>query len=116
MKRIPIIIAACLISRAAFPHAFLDRASPAVGSSVASAPANLKLTYTEAVEPAFSTVTVKNASGERVDDGKPAAESGGRVLQVKLKPLQAGTYQVEWHVTSVDTHKTEGHFSFTVKP
>jgi hypothetical protein len=97
-------------------HAFLDRASPAVGSEVSGAPAALKLTYTEAVEPLFCSVQVTSANGVREDDGKPAAEGDGRVLSVKLKPLPPGVYAVEWHVTSVDTHKTEGHFTFTVKP
>jgi hypothetical protein len=51
-----------------------------------------------------------------VDQGKPTALDDGRMLSVKLKPLPPGVYAVEWHVTSVDTHKTEGHFTFTVKP
>ena len=51
-----------------------------------------------------------------MDAGKPVAQGEGRVLQVKLKPLPPGVYTVVWHVTSVDTHKTEGHFTFTVKP
>ena len=50
-----------------------------------------------------------------MDEGKPVAQDDGRVLSVKLKPLLPGSYSVEWHVTSVDTHKTEGHFTFTVK-
>jgi methionine-rich copper-binding protein CopC len=117
MRRIVVLAAvACLIGQAAAAHAFLDRASPAVGSEVSGAPTALNLTYTEPVEPLFSTVQVTDASGVRVDDGKPAARDGGRVLSVKLKPLPPGVYAVEWHVTSVDTHKTEGHFTFTVKP
>ncbi|HEY1411553.1 MAG TPA: copper resistance protein CopC [Rhodopila sp.] len=108
--------AACLIGQAAFAHAFLDRASPAVGSEVTGSPPALNLTYTEPVEPLFCTVHVTNAAGGRVDDGKPTPQDGGRVLSVKLKPLPPGVYAVEWHVTSVDTHKTEGHFTFTVKP
>ena len=55
-------------------------------------------------------------AGARVDEGKPTPQDDGRVLSVKLKPLPPGVYAVEWHVTSVDTHKTEGHFTFTVKP
>jgi len=39
-----------------------------------------------------------------------------RQLSVPLKPMTPGTYTVEWHATSVDTHKTEGHFSFTLAP
>ena len=108
--------AACLIGQAAFAHAFLDRASPAVGSEVSGSPPVLNLTYTEPVEPLFSTVHVTDASGARVDDGKPATQDDGRVLVVPLKKLPPGVYSVEWHVTSVDTHKTEGHFTFTVKP
>ena len=115
-KVIVLTAAACLIGQAAFAHAFLDRASPAVGSEVSGSPPALNLTYTEPVEPLFSTVHVTNAAGARVDEGKATPEDDGRVLSVKLKPLPPGVYAVEWHVTSVDTHKTEGHFTFTVKP
>jgi copper resistance protein C len=68
------------------------------------------------VEPLFSTVHVTNAAGARVDYGKPTPLDDGRMLSLKLRPLPPGVYAVEWHVTSVDTHKTEGHFTFTVKP
>ncbi len=117
MKKIIVLVAAaCLTGQAAFAHAFLDRASPAVGSDVAKSPPVLQLTYTEAVEPLFSTVQVTDASGARVDEGKPTTQDHGLILSVKLKPLPPGRYSVEWHVTSVDTHKTEGRFTFTVKP
>jgi methionine-rich copper-binding protein CopC len=100
----------------ALAHAFLDRASPGVGSEVSGSPPTLSLTYTEPVEPLFSTVKVTDGSGARVDEGKPTPLDDGRVLSIKLKTLPPGDYSVEWHVTSVDTHKTEGHFTFTVKP
>ena len=117
MRKIVVLAAAaCLVGQAAMAHAFLDRASPAVGSEVSGAPAALKLSYTEAVEPLFSSVQVTDANGVREDDGKPSTEDDGRVLSVKLKPLAPGVYSVAWHVTSVDTHKTEGHFTFTVRP
>lgn len=117
MKEILIAAAAaCLIGQAAFAHAFLDRASPAVGSEVSGSPPALNLSYTEPVEPLFSTVQVTDATGARVDEGKPTTQDDGRILVVKLKTLPPGIYSVTWHVTSVDTHKTEGHFTFTVKP
>jgi len=116
MRRIVLTTtAACLMAGAAYAHALLDRASPAVGSEVSSPPSMVTLTYTEPVEPLFSTVRVTNGSGARMDEGKPVAQDDGRVLSVKLKPLLPGSYSVEWHVTSVDTHKTKGHFTFTVK-
>jgi methionine-rich copper-binding protein CopC len=110
------LVGPTLVGSAAFAHAFLDRASPAVGSEVSGSPPAIALTYTEPVEPLFSTVHVTDANGARMDEGKPATRDDGRILQVSLKPLPPGVYAVEWHVTSVDTHKTEGHFTFTVKP
>lgn len=108
-------VAADAISRAAFAHAFLDRASPAVGSEVSGSTPTLSRTYTEPVEPLFSTVHVTDAFGARVDEGKPTPQEGGRIVLVSLKKLLPGVYSVEWHVTSFDTHKTESHSTFTVK-
>jgi methionine-rich copper-binding protein CopC len=98
---------------AASAHSALDHASPAVGSTVASAPARVTLTFTEPIEGAFSGAVVRNASGQRVDTGARVGPDKTE-MQISLKPLQPGTYKVEWHVLSVDTHKTQGSFSFTV--
>jgi methionine-rich copper-binding protein CopC len=96
-------------------HAMLDHASPPVGGTVARAPASLSLVFTEPLEPAFSGATVRNAAGQRVDAGSTHLARGNKMeLQVPLKTLPPGTYKVEWHVLSVDTHKTQGSFSFTV--
>jgi methionine-rich copper-binding protein CopC len=100
----------------AFAHAFLEHATPAVGSEVASAPKELDLSYTEPVEVLFCHVAVTDAHGASVADGKPVGRNSNQTLVVPLKPLTPGTYRVEWHVVSVDTHKTEGHFMFTIKP
>lgn len=116
MKALQLAAVACFLAHGAHAHAFLDKASPAVGSAVSGSPPVLALTYTEPVEPLFSTVHVTDGSGKPVDVGKASARDGGRTLIVNLPTMPAGTYAVEWHVTSVDTHKTEGHFTFTVKP
>ena len=99
-------------SVAAHAHAFLDHASPLVGSTVASAPREVSLTFTQNLESAFSSVQVTDANGARVDQGK--AQINGNTMRVGLKSLAAGTYRVRWHALSVDTHKTEGSFTFTV--
>jgi methionine-rich copper-binding protein CopC len=115
VARLVAAAAAVLLAHGAWAHAFLERASPAVGSEVFGSPPALSLTYSEAVEPLFSTIQVTDATGTRVEDGKPVAGNGGRILTVKLRPLVPGVYAVAWRVTSVDTHKTEGQFTFTVK-
>jgi hypothetical protein len=99
----------------AWAHAFLDHASPAVGSSVAASPPDVTLWFTQDLEPAFSDVTVTNEAGQRVDLGNAHIPQGSPAeLQIALKPLPPGTYTVSWHVVSVDTHPTEGTFTFDV--
>jgi methionine-rich copper-binding protein CopC len=58
-------------SVAAHAHAFLDHASPLVGSTVANAPHEVSLTFTQNLEAAFSNVAVTGPNGARVDAGKP---------------------------------------------
>jgi len=93
-------------------HAFLDHASPLVGSTVAAAPHEVSLTFTQNLEQAFSTAQVTDSSGARVDQGK--AQISGNTMTVGLKALAPGSYKVRWHALSVDTHTTEGAFTFTV--
>jgi copper resistance protein C len=117
VQRLLILAAgSCLLAHAACAHAMLDRADPAVGATLSASPAQLSLRYTEAVEPLFSQVTVTNAQGARMEQGSPVAQQDNYVLVVPLRTLPPGTYAVEWHVTSVDTHRTSGHFTFTIRP
>jgi methionine-rich copper-binding protein CopC len=95
-------------------HAMLDHSDPRVGNKVASLPSEVTLTFTQKLEPAFSSITVTNAAGQRVDSGK--ARVSGNQMSVSLKGGGAGTYRVNWHVLSVDTHRTDGSFSFQVGP
>jgi copper resistance protein C len=96
-------------------HAFLDHASPAVGSTVPTPPDAVTMWFTQELEPAFTTATVTDASGNTVDAGPAQVDSKDRTeLRVALKKLSPGTYTVAWHALSVDTHTTTGHFSFTV--
>ncbi len=106
------LLFAALGSEGALAHAFLDHASPLVGSTVAAAPLEVALTFTQNLEAAFSSVQVTDPKGARVDQGKP--QISGNTMRVGLKASGPGRYQVHWHVLSVDTHKTEGNFSFTV--
>jgi copper resistance protein C len=106
------LLLAALGNGAAHAHAFLDHASPLVGSTVRAAPSEVSLSFTQKLEPAFSAVEVTDAKGARVDQGKP--QVSGSTMRVGLKSLSPGTYRVRWHVLSVDTHKTEGSFSFQV--
>jgi copper resistance protein C len=113
MHRITIIIIGALaLATQAGAHAFLDHAEPRVGHAVGTAPREVSMWFTQHLEASFSTVEVRDAGGARVDLGKPQISAG--VMRVALKPLAPGTYKVHWRVLSVDTHTTEGTFSFRV--
>jgi methionine-rich copper-binding protein CopC len=99
-------------ARAALAHAFLDHASPLVGSTVSAAPHEVALTFTQNLEPAFSSVTVTDIGGAEVSIGKAAVS--GNTMRVGLKALGPGSYKVHWRALSVDTHTTQGSFTFYV--
>ena len=98
-------------------HAFLDRAAPAVGSTVHGPPAAIRLWFTQEIEPAFSTIKVVDRNGKVVDKGDTAVDAADRTLiRVSVPPLPAGTYKVVWRVLATDSHVTEGDFTFDVAP
>jgi copper resistance protein C len=107
---IPLLL--LLVTGEATAHALLDHAEPRVGNTVAAPPHQVTLWFTQKLEAAFSTVTVTNAAGERVDTGK--ARVSGNQMSISLRPGGAGTYHVTWRVLSVDAHTTDGNFTFQV--
>jgi methionine-rich copper-binding protein CopC len=101
-----------LAAAEASAHAALDHAEPRVGNKVATAPREVKLWFTQKLEAGSSTITVTNPAGQRVDAGKTRVS--GDQMSVALRPGGAGTYHVIWRVLSVDSHTSDGSFSFEV--
>ena len=100
----------------AFAHAFLDHAVPGVGMTVSGPVRELRIYYTQGVVTAFSHVHVVSAAGAQIPVSKPVNDpSDQQTIIVRLgRALGPGTYSVTWQVVSVDTHTTQGTFSFTV--
>jgi methionine-rich copper-binding protein CopC len=115
---ITLVMASAVLVRldvtAAFAHAQLVRAEPPPGSVLAAAPTEIKLNFNEKLEPAFSSVVVRDAVGARVDQGDAYVDKYRAAMRVFLQPLAQGVYIVEWRAVSVSTHKTEGAFIFRV--
>jgi methionine-rich copper-binding protein CopC len=96
-------------------HAMLDHATPRVGSSVRAAPGRVELWFTEPLEPTFSTVKVVDSYGRQVDGRDVQVDKGDRKhLSVSVIAIPPGRYRVIWRVVSVDTHATDGDFTFEV--
>jgi hypothetical protein len=112
--------AANIVLTAAGPaqaHAFLEHASPAVGSTVPTPPQQIRLSFTQGIEPAFSRVELSTAQGQPIQTGPATVDPSNNMQLVLAVPrLGPGRYRVRWHVVSVDTHPTEGTFEFEVSP
>ena len=96
-------------------HAFLERADPGVGSTIQTSPSEVRIRFTENIEPAVSSIQVFDASGKEVDKRDLHLDrSDHALLHISLLQLGVGTYKVVWRVVSVDTHVTNGNFTFQV--
>jgi len=124
MIRIPTfaLLAAVTAAALAVPdmaqaHSGLARAKPAAGSIVSPAPKEVVLSFTETIEPRFSSIEVRDAKGAAMQAGPASVDHARRTeLRVPLKALAPGTYKVIWRVLSVDTHRSQGTFTFRVRP
>ena len=115
--RIAASFALALAGSAAFAHAQLEKSTPPVGGTVASV-SEIRLEFSEGVEPKFTKVTLTGPGGAAVPLGSVSTAADNQALLIVpiSKPLSAGAYTVHWQAVSVDTHHTQGTFDFTVKP
>jgi methionine-rich copper-binding protein CopC len=113
---IAVVLASAFAANAALAHAFLDRAVPSVGGTVSGSPREIRLYFTQGVVTAFSHVHVVSEAGAVVPAGRLINDpSNQQIVIVHLgHALTPGTYSVSWQVVSVDTHTTQGTFSFTL--
>jgi copper resistance protein C len=101
---------------AALAHAVLVRSQPASRATLSRAPERVQLWFNERLEPAYSSVSVWDAAGARVDTGTGAVSPDDpRRLEVSLPALGAGRYVVRFRVLSVDGHIVDSNLPFTIK-
>jgi methionine-rich copper-binding protein CopC len=111
------VMAAGLSAAAARSHAFLDHAVPPVGGTLAASPPEIRLFFSEAIEPRFSEIELTSIDGRPVKTGPATVDPRDEMQFVLPVPaLPSGRYKVSWHVVSFDTHPTQGDFTFEIKP
>lgn len=101
---------------AAGAHAFLEKASPRVGSRAPASPFEIRLWFSEGLEAMFSSITISGPGGKPLTEGAARVAGAGRrqlVLPI-VGALEPGQYRVRWRVVSVDSHPTQGDFTFSV--
>ncbi|CAN5746840.1 hypothetical protein BH10ACI4_BH10ACI4_00730 [soil metagenome] len=98
----------------ALAHTHPASMMPAANETV-SAPDSVMIHFTGAVEPKFSTITVTDATGHVVNKDASVVAADGKMVSVTLPKLPAGVYTVNWVAVSVDSHRSQGDYKFTVK-
>jgi methionine-rich copper-binding protein CopC len=118
MKTILLAILVGLLSFGeAAAHAHLVKAVPPVGGVTATV-AEVRLTFSEAVEAKFSTIQLADAAGHLLAAPPASVDREDAHILVLALPesLAPGEYKLTWSVVSVDTHRTGGSFVFSVHP
>lgn len=100
----------------ALGHAFPQREEPGVGSVVHQPPSRVRIWFDSKLEPAFSSLVVKDSEGHKVSGESRVDNESQQRLEVKLHPLTPGKYHVYWKAVAWDGHHSEGDYSFNVKP
>ena len=95
-------------------HSFPESEAPAAGQTLNAPPSEVKIKYDAPIEKLFAQLAVIDASGHNLAQGAPAVSDDGYILTVKLPRLKPGNYLVKWRVVGIDTHHTEGSYSFSV--
>ena len=108
---------ALVLPQAAWAHAALLRTDPQASGTIPSSPAQVSLTFDEAVAPRFAIISVTNARGEQETTGSPASlPSDPDTIAVPVRHVPEGWYLVYWRVISADGHPVRGAFTFAVGP
>jgi methionine-rich copper-binding protein CopC len=98
-------------------HAKLVAAAPPANGVIAQSPTELDLTFSEAVNLAFTGVKIIGPDKAVIAIEAPALTDGDATFTAKVPAtLAPGVYSVEWQALSTDGHKTHGTYTFTVKP
>ena len=112
-----VAVAALVLPASAWAHAALLQTVPVASRTVNVVPTEVRLRFSEPVEPRFAIVSVTDATGRQVTDGDPAAAPGSpQTLVTPLARVPEGWYLVFWRVISADGHPVRGAFTFAVGP
>lgn len=95
-------------------HSFPEEESPKAGQNLAAPPAEVTIKFDAPIEKLFAKLEVTGADGQNLALGAPQVSDDGIQLSVKLGALKPGDYTVKWAVVCIDTHHTNGSYTFSV--
>jgi methionine-rich copper-binding protein CopC len=98
----------------AWAHSFPEQETPSAGQKVTSPPPEVVIKFDAPIEKLFAKLEVTGADGQNLAAGAPQVSDDGIRMAVKVGALKPGDYTVKWAVVGIDTHHTEGSYTFTV--
>ncbi|EFK3891929.1 CopC domain-containing protein YobA [Escherichia ruysiae] len=115
--RYALVFFAASLAPSVWAHAHLTRQYPAANAEVTAAPQAITLNFSESIEPGFSGAKIIGSKNEDIKTlpAKRNEQDKNQLIVPLADALKPGSYTVNWHVVSVDGHKTKGHYTFTVK-
>ena len=88
------MVAIGMAPTAALAHAFLSQAVPPVGGTVPASPKEIRLTFSEAIEPSFSGIDLATGDGRIIATGPAFVDPGNdKQLVLALPRLVPGRYR-----------------------
>jgi methionine-rich copper-binding protein CopC len=107
---------ASAISSPAFAHARLQSSDPRAGSTLDSAPKQVRLKFNEPLEPAFSKISLTGPRHRQIPVAATTVDKADpTVITAPLPALPTGEYRIEWSTMTRDGHKVKGEVTFKVK-
>jgi len=102
---------------AALMHTQLTKSAPSANETVAAAPVQIRLWFSEPVELAFSSITLEKADSTVIAKLVVAATDDRKSIAAPIPgALAPATYIVAWKTAATDGHPAKGQYRFTYKP
>lgn len=99
---------------AALAHSFPEEEYPTAGQTLGAPPPEVRIRFDARIEKVFAKLEVLDAAGKDYTVGAPEVSANHVELISKVEALKPGEYTVKWAVVCVDTHHTEGSYSFKI--
>ena len=115
LAQLTFIALAVGIALKASAHSFPEQEIPPAGATLTESPTQVTIKYDAPIEKLFASLKVLNSAGQNEAIGEPQVSGDGWTLSVPVNKLQPGEYTVQWRVVCMDTHHTQGSYSFTIE-
>ncbi len=113
---IVLLVTALLINNLVLAHANLVRSEPPPNSVLATSPSEIRMWFSEPLEPTFSKINIRDKDGNILNTPEAQIDrSDPTQMSIQLDKLPDGLYTVVWRsLSSADGHPSLGSFPIVI--